>query len=216
MGLEIALVDDHILVRNAISDLLKKNNYEIVCEADNGRIFLDYLSVNPLPDVVLLDINMPEMDGYATMEAIARKYKEHKVIALSMYDDERSIFKMIKAGVKGYLLKESQPSELIDAIESVYKDGIYYSSIVNAKMVKTFTSTVNKTEVKNNLMEFSAKELEIMQMFCTELSYKEIGAKLGISGRTVESYREILMEKTGIKTRIGLILFAIKNGIVKL
>ncbi len=216
MSLKIALVDDHILVRNAISDLLKKNNYEIVCEANNGKIFIDYLLNNPLPDVVLLDINMPEMDGYATMEAIAQKFKEHKVIALSMYDDERSIFKMIKSGVKGYLLKESQPSELIEAIESVYKDGIYYSSIVNAKMIKTFSSTVNKTEVKKNLLEFTQKELEIFQIFCTDLSYKEIAAKLGLSLRTVESYRDILFEKTSINTRIGLILFAIKNGIVKL
>ena len=216
MGLKIALVDDHILVRNAISDLLKKNDYEIVCEANNGSIFIDYLLYNPLPDVVLLDINMPVMDGYATMAAIAEKYNEHKVIALSMYDDERSIFKMIKAGVKGYLLKESQPHELIDAIESVYKEGIYYSGVVNAKMIKSFSSTAKKTELKNNLLEFTQKELEIFQLFCTDLGYKEIGMKLGISARTVEGYREILFEKTGIKTRIGLILFAIKNGIVKL
>ena len=216
MSLKIALVDDHILVRNAISDLLKKNNYEIVCEADNGKIFFDYLSVNPLPDVVLLDINMPVMDGYTTMETIAQKYKEHKVIALSMYDSERSIFRMIKAGVKGYLLKESQPTELIDAIEAVYNDGIYYSSIVNSKMMKSFASAVNNNQVKNNLLEFTQKEIEILQLFCTELSYKEIATKLGLSGRTVESYRDILFEKTGINTRIGLILFAIKNGVVKI
>ena len=216
MSLKIALVDDHILVRNAISDLLKKNNYEIVCEADNGKIFFDYLSVNPLPDIVLLDINMPVMDGYTTMETIAQKYKEHKVIALSMYDSERSIFRMIKAGVKGYLLKESQPTELIDAIEAVYNDGIYYSSIVNSKMMKSFASAVNNNQVKNNLLEFTQKEIEILQLFCTELSYKEIATKLGLSGRTVESYRDILFEKTGINTRIGLILFAIKNGVVKI
>jgi len=215
MGLKIALVDDHILVRNAISDLLKKNNYEVVCEAKNGRVFFDYLSQNPLPDIVLLDINMPEMDGYTTMEAISKKYTEHKVIALSMYDSEQSILRMIKAGAKGYLLKESQPKELIEAIETVYEKGFYYSEMVKDKLVKNLSALSKKDNIKNAHLDFSPKEIEFLHHFCTDMSYKEIGAKLGISSRTVEGYRDELFEKTDINTRIGLILFAIKNGLVR-
>ena len=213
MSLKIALVDDHILVRNAISDLLKKNNFEVVCEAGNGKIFFHYLSVHPLPDIVLLDINMPEMDGYTTMEAIAKKYKEHKVIALSMYDSEQSILRMIKAGAKGYLLKESQPKELIDAIETVYSKGFYYSEMVKDKLVKNLSQVTSKNN--SATLEFTNKEIEFLHHFCTELSYKEIGVKLGMSARTVEGYRDELFEKTSVNTRIGLILFAIKNGLVR-
>ena len=217
MKLKIALIDDHILVRNALSDLLKKNNFEVVCEASNGKIFFDYLKHNDLPDIVLLDINMPEMNGYDTMEKIAKTYKEHKVIALSMYDSEQSIFRMIKAGAKGYLLKESQPKELIDAIETVYSKGFYYSDIVNIKLVKNLASIIHKEDKKvSSLLEFTPKEIETLHHFCTELSYKEIGSKLGVSSRTIESYRDALFEKTGINIRIGLVVYAIKTGVVRL
>ena len=216
MTLKIALVDDHILVRNALSDLLRKNNFTVVCEADNGKMLFKYLEKNDLPDIILLDINMPEMNGYVTMEEIAKNYTEHKVIALSMYDSEQSIFRMIKAGAKGYLLKESQPKELIEAIETVYTKGFYYSDIVNVKLVKNLASVIHKDNKKVNLLEFTPKEIEILQHFCTELSYKEIGSKLGVSSRTVESYRDALFEKTGINTRIGLVVYAIKNGVVRI
>ena len=216
MGLTIALVDDHILIRNALSDLLRRNNYTVVCEADNGKVFFDYLETNPLPDIILLDINMPVMDGYSTMEEISRKYKEHKVIALSMYDSEQSIFRMIKAGAKGYLLKESQPKELIAAIESVNTLGIYYSEIVNTKLIKGLASIVDKDQKKNNVLEFTPKEIEILHQFCTEMSYKEIATKLSLSVRTIEGYRDGLFEKTGINTRVGLVIYAIKTGVVRL
>jgi len=216
MGLTIALVDDHILIRNALSDLLRRNNYTVVCEADNGKVFFDYLETNPLPDIILLDINMPVMDGYSTMEEISRKYKEHKVIALSMYDSEQSIFRMIKAGAKGYLLKESQPKELIAAIESVNTLGIYYSEIVNSKLIKGLASIVDKDQKKNNVLEFTPKEIEILHQFCTEMSYKEIATKLSLSVRTIEGYRDGLFDKTGINTRVGLVIYAIKTGVVRL
>lgn len=216
MGLTIALVDDHILIRNALSDLLRRNNYTVVCEADNGKVFFDYLETNPLPDIILLDINMPVMDGYSTMEEISRKYKEHKVIALSMYDSEQSIFRMINAGAKGYLLKESQPKELIAAIESVNTLGIYYSEIVNSKLIKGLASIVDKDQKKNNVLEFTPKEIEILHQFCTEMSYKEIATKLSLSVRTIEGYRDGLFDKTGINTRVGLVIYAIKTGVVRL
>jgi len=216
MGLTIALVDDHILIRNALSDLLRRNNYTVVCEADNGKVFFDYLETNPLPDIILLDINMPVMDGYSTMEEISRKYKEHKVIALSMYDSEQSIFRMIKAGAKGYLLKESQPKELIAAIESVNTLGIYYSEIVNTRLIKGLASIVDKDQKKNNVLEFTPKEIEILHQFCTEMSYKEIATKLSLSVRTIEGYRDGLFDKTGINTRVGLVIYAIKTGVVRL
>ena len=128
----------------------------------------------------------------------------------------QSIFRMIKAGAKGYLLKESQPKELIEAIETVYTKGFYYSDIVNVKLVKNLASVIHKDNKKVNLLEFTPKEIEILQHFCTELSYKEIGSKLGVSSRTVESYRDALFEKTGINTRIGLVVYAIKNGVVRI
>ncbi len=215
MGLTIALVDDHILIRNALSELLKKNNYKIVCEASNGKEFFDYLSHNNLPDIVLLDINMPIMDGFTTMNNISRKYPEHKVIALSMFDNEQSILKMLKAGAKGYLLKESQPSELIHAIETVYKKGFYHSDLVNSKLINNLNLSNKNEQKKISLIEYTPKEIELLEFFCTEMSYKDIGSKLGISSRTIEGYRDILFEKTETNTRIGLVIFAIKNGLVR-
>ena len=216
MGLTIALVDDHILIRNALSELLKRNNYIIVCEASNGKEFLDYLLQNNLPDIVLLDINMPVMDGFKTMQNISKKYIQHKVIVLSMFDNEQSIIKMIKLGAKGYLLKESQPAELINAIETVYKRGFYHSDLVNSKLLSNLNISNNPDQKKSNLMEYTPKEIELLGYFCTEMSYKEIGNIMRISARTVESQRDALFEKTETNTRIGLVVYAIKNEIIRL
>ena len=151
------MVDDHILVRNAIADLLRKNGFKIVCEADNGKILIEYLKKNGLPDIILLDINMPVMNGYETMECIAESYDKHKVIALSMYDDENSIIRMIKAGASGYLLKESKPAELLEAIETVYQKGFYHSSLVNTHLIKTLKSDNNNKKDKKSKIEFNTK-----------------------------------------------------------
>ena len=133
-----------------------------------------------------------------------------------MYDSEQSIFRMIKAGAKGYLLKESQPKELIDAIESVNKHGIYYSQIVTSTMKKNMAAMVNKDHNKKVSSEFTPKEIELLHLFCTEMGYKEIATKLNLSVRTIEGYRDGLFEKTGINNRIGLVIYAIKTGVVRL
>lgn len=215
MSLNIALVDDHVLVRNAIGDLLRKNGHLIVCEADNGKILLDFLKKNQLPDIILLDINMPVMNGYETMECIAERYKHHKVIALSMYDDEKSIIRMIKAGASGYLLKESKPAELLHAINTVHQEGFYHSTLVNSHVLKLINYDKKEKEEKKITIQFNSKELEMLQLLCTEMSYKEIGSKLGISARTVETYRDNICQKTEINNRIGLVLYAIRNGLIK-
>lgn len=126
MKAKIALADDHVLLRNGLANLLRDLDYEVVFEADNGAEFLEKLQVNTVPDIVLMDINMPKMDGYDTTQWLKKNYPDIKVLALSMYDDENAIIRMLKCGAKGYILKDSDPAELKQAIHAVLTKGFYH------------------------------------------------------------------------------------------
>src|ERR1700679_2115183 len=138
----IVLVDDHALLRNGLATLVRNLGHGVLFEADNGKDFIENLKPNSLPDIVLLDINMPEMDGYQTASWIKANQPSIKTLALSMYDDENAIIRMLKNGAKGYLLKDSEPAELQDAITAIMKKGYYYSDLVNGKLI----NAINKID----------------------------------------------------------------------
>lgn len=210
----IVLVDDHSLLRNGLAELVKSLGHTVLFEADNGKDFTAKLNAESLPDVVLLDINMPEMDGFETAQWIKTNYPEIKVLALSMYDNETSIIRMLKCGAKGYILKDSEPAELKTAIHALMGKGFYYSDLVSGKLMHAINKMDDDGDGLKSLVPLNDRETEFLKHSCSELTYKEIADKMFVSPRTIDGYRDALFEKLHLKTRVGLVMYAIKNGIV--
>lgn len=211
----IVLTDDHILLRNGLAGLLKNIGHQILFEADNGQDLINKLDPGQLPEIVLMDINMPVMDGCGATKWLREHYPQIKVLALSMYNTEGTIISMLKAGAKGYILKDSRPEQLKNAIEAIMNEGYYYSELVNGRLLHAINDMNDNSSGIGILTHLLEKETEFLKLCCSELTYKEIADKLCVSPRTVDSYRDMLFEKLQVKTRIGLVIFAVKNGIVQ-
>jgi DNA-binding NarL/FixJ family response regulator len=215
--IKVVLVDDHVLLRNGLANLINSfGGYKVLFEANNGKDFTDQLKPAIAPDIVLLDINMPEMDGYETALWLKKNYPQVKVLALSMYDNENAIIRMFKAGAKGYILKDCDPSELRAALDSINSKGFYYSEMVTRRLIHTINQLDEDDNTVKNLIQLNDRELEFLKLACSELTYKEIADKMFLSPRTIDGYRDALFEKLNVKTRVGLVMYAIKNGIVNL
>ncbi|WP_343698059.1 response regulator transcription factor [Flavobacterium sp.] len=207
---KIIIVDDHQLFSQSLELLIKSfGDHEVIERFENGKLFISYLEENPEThiDLVLLDVNMPVMDGLSAMKWVKENRPDLKVIALSVNDDEEIIIKMITNGAKGYLLKDTSPEIFKEAIESVIEKGFYFTELVSGMLV----NKVNKDDKKISLKE---KEIVFIKHACTEMTYKEIASEMCLSPKTIDGYRESLFDKLEIKTRIGLVLYAVKNKIV--
>lgn len=213
---KIALVDDHVLLRNGLAGLVKSLGHEVMFEADNGKHLIEKLHQNSLPEIILLDINMPEMDGYETVKWIKKNHPGVKVLALSMYDNETAIIRMLKYGAKGYILKDSDPIQLKNALDDVEKKGFYYSELVSGKLISAINKMDNGTDVLETSIHLNEREKDFLRHSCSELTYKEIAEKMFVSPRTIDGYRDALFDKLHVKTRVGLVIYAIKNGLVDL
>ncbi|AWK05900.1 DNA-binding response regulator [Flavobacterium crocinum] len=207
---KIIIVDDHLLFSQSLELLIKSfGDYEVIERFENGKVFIDYLEENTLAeiDLILLDVNMPVLDGLSTMKWLKENRPDLKVIALSVNDDDEIIIKMITNGAKGYLLKDTSPEIFREAIECVMEKGFYFTELVSGMLI----NKVNSDNKKINLKE---KEIVFIKHACTEMTYKEIASEMCLSPKTIDGYREILFDKLEIKTRIGLVLYAIKHKIV--
>jgi len=203
----IAIVDDHTLFRCGVAGLMSEfDELEVVFESENGQQMQYALAKHKLPNVVLMDINMPVMDGYDATTWLKKNYPQIKVLALSMFEDDKAVIKMIKSGASGYVLKESKPGELLDAIKTIHTKGVYINDMVSGKLIRSVVDD-------NDGPDFTKKELEFLRLCCSELTYKEMADKMFVSPRTVDNYREALFLKLSLKSRTGLVLYAIQNQI---
>ena len=212
--IKVALVDDHALLRNGLVNVINSfGGYKVVFEADHGRQFIDLLKTQPKPDVVLLDINMPEMNGFETATWIKNNEPAIKVLVLSMMDNDDSIIKMLQNGAKGYILKDSKPDALCNALNEVALKGFFFNDLVTDKVLNLFSKPEESEQSQAILL--TGKETDFLKWCCTEKSYKEIADSMGISVRSVESIRSTMFEKLETLSRVGLVMYAIRNGIVK-
>lgn len=209
--INIIIVDDHLLFGNALNGLVSNfKEFNVLAVLKNGKELIDYISTeNTLPEIILMDIQMPIMNGIEATSWLKDNKPDIKVLALSMECDESTILAMLRAGAKGYLLKDIHPDILHHALKEVNFNGYYYTeSIAN-----TLLNSINKPE-KPKRITLKERELEFLKLTVSEKTYKQIADAMCLSPKTVENYREALFEKLEVKSRIGLVIYAIKEKIV--
>lgn len=209
--IKIALVDDHVILRKSLAVLIGMlQDFEIIMEANNGEDFIEQLNkkLPVIPDIVLMDITMPVMDGVETTKWLKQNHPKIKVLALSMIKNDLVIIRMIKNGARGYILKDCEPEELKSALQEVYKNGFYYNELYSRRGIPE-----NEEAIKKMINE---RELAFLRIACSEKSYKEIADEMMVSPRTVDGYRDALFQKLKVTSRVGLVLYALKNDIAQL
>ncbi|WP_395043460.1 response regulator [Flavobacterium sp.] len=210
MKKKIVIVDDHILIAKALKEIISNfNSFEVIYECENGSDLIEKLKSQETPDIILLDISMPIMDGFETAKWLNENYPNILIMTLSMQDDEQSVIKMIKNGANGYLLKNSHPTDLEKALIKLMNDGYYYPDWASRIVFASLGTEKIKTSA---VLKLTDREKEFLKHTISEMNYKEIAEKMFCSPRTVESYRDNLFEKLDLKSRVGLAVYAIKNG----
>lgn len=205
-SIKIAIIDDHDLFREGLNLVLKQiDGFEVIFESSSGLLFLEFLK-HSIPDVVLMDINMPLIDGIETTKKSILSVPDLKVIALTMFSDATNYTLMISAGVKGFVLKKSNKFELQQAITVVFEGGNYFSQEIIKKLA---FQSVNSSQGNNNLTN---REIDILQLICKGLTTQEISEKLYISTNTIETHRTNIFRKADVKNIAGLIIWAIKHN----
>lgn len=209
--IRIVIADDHEIFREGFKLLLRnQDKIQLVGEADNGRDLLSLIEIEN-PDIVITDIKMPQMDGIEVCREVGKLFPQTHVIALSMFNDDHLIIDMLKAGAKGYLLKNTNKDELLLAVKTVHEGKTYYSAATSHKLAKLIGSSSYNPLRQSKLPQFTSREKEIIQLICEQFTSKEIGSRLNISVRTVESHREKIQEKMEAKNAIGIVIYAIRN-----
>src|SRR5688500_7600833 len=213
--IKIAIADDYKIFRDGLKvGLLNDDNLEVVLEADNGEDLLSGFDKN-LPDVVIMDLKMPIMDGMEATKIIKKKYTTVKVLVVTMYEDDKFIIHLMENGANGYLLKNADAEEIKKSIYAVHENGYYFNDLVNKALLKKLVLKGNFKPSFNQDVEFTERELEVLKLICEEKTAAEIGKEIFLSPRSVEGIRQRLIEKVGVRNTAGLVMFAIKNGIVE-
>ena len=216
-NIKITIVEDHKLFAQGLSKLVDSfPEFETDNIFYNGEELTEKLAAGmPLPDIILLDIKMPIMDGIATMKWLKKFQPKAKVLALTMENDEKTIIQMVKSGARGYLLKDVEPATFKLAIDTILTQGYFYTENVTKAITKAMNA--NTDEMLNNngdKIVFKEKELIFIKKSCEEKTYQEIADEMFLAFKTIDGYRQRVFEKMGVNSRIGLVIYAIKNGIV--
>lgn len=213
MSTNILLVDDHKIMRDGIKAIIiESQDYQVVAEASDGVEALEYLTDHDV-DIVVIDINMPNLDGVACTKAIKEKKPNTKVLAMSMYVDEQHIVNMLKAGANGYISKDAGKQVLLEALESINKGEAYHGREITNVIMSEFSKTKEEKMKENPIGFLTNREIDVLKLIIEEKSNYEIADELHISIRTVDAHRRNLLQKTGVKNAVGLTKFAIKHNI---
>lgn len=215
--IKIALTDDELLFRKGILFMLEREeNIEVIVEASNGEQLLNFLDENPknLPDIILMDLKMPLLNGVEATKIIQKKYPEIKIIALTSYDSKPFILNMIQEGASSYLVKNDSPKDMINTINEVHKNGFHYNESIMKILQEEILENNKKVKSKFDEDYLTSREKDVLILICKQYSTLEIAEKLFISPRTVDGHRNNLLLKTESKKITGLVVFAIQNGII--
>lgn len=210
----LILADDHILLRDALANLISSfPDFLVTGLASDGTEVKEIVQKKGASDIIILDLNMPNMDGYETTRWLAQNYPQIKILILTMYDSDIALIRLLQEGVRGFLKKDINPDELRHALETVTDQGYYYTNSTSTKIAALFKKSKGEASSleKNSLTE---TEIEFLRLASTDMTYKEIAMKLNLSTRVVDNYRESLFEKLSVRSRVGLAIYAVKNGIV--
>ncbi|SFO86555.1 two component transcriptional regulator, LuxR family [Chitinophaga sp. YR627] len=212
--IRLVIADDHEIFRDGLALMLSRQpDITLVGQANNGRELLELLT-SVEADVVMTDLKMPLMDGITATRALLQRNPDIKIIALSMFDEEELIVEMLEAGAKGYLLKNADKQEIIEAINSVYEDHIFYCRQTSAKLASMIVKSRFNPSRENNPITFTDREKEIIRLICQQFTAQEIGDKIFLSKRTVEGHRTRILEKMNVKNTAGVVVFALKNNLI--
>ena len=213
--IKIAIADDYKIFRDGLKvGLGAEEKFDVILEADNGENLINAIPQS-MPDVIIMDIKMPVMDGMEATKQIRKLYPDIKILVVTMYDDDKFIIHLMEIGANGYLLKNAEPDEIRKAIFAVVENGYYFNDLVNKALLKKL---VIKNHIKpsfNQNIELTERELEVLKLICEEKTATEIGKEIFLSPRSVEGIRQRLIEKVGVRNTAGLVMFAVKNGMVE-
>lgn len=213
--IKIAIADDYKIFRDGLKvGLANDENMEVVLEADNGEELLAAIPM-AMPDVILMDLKMPLMDGMEATKEIRKKYSEIKVLVVTMYDDDKFIIHLMENGANGYLLKNADSDEIIKSIYAVHENGYYFNNLVNKALLKKLVLKGNLKPSFNQNVELTEREMEVLKLICEEKTASEMAKEIFLSPRSVEGIRQRLIEKIGVRNTAGLVMFAVKSGIVQ-
>jgi DNA-binding NarL/FixJ family response regulator len=213
--IKIAIADDYKIYRDGLKvGLSADENLEVIMEADNGEDLVKGLETQS-PDVIIMDLKMPIMDGMEATIVVRKKYPSIKVLVVTMYEDDKFIIHLMENGANGYLLKNAEPDEIRKSIYAVHENGYYFNDVVNKALLKKLVLKNNLKPSFNQNVNLTERELEVLKLICEEKTAAEIGKEIFLSPRSVEGIRQRLIEKIGVRNTAGLVMFAIKNGIVE-
>lgn len=213
--IRLVIADDHEIFRDGLALMLsKQENLSLVGQAGDGKELIAIVE-EMHPDLVITDIKMPHLDGIETTRLLLQKNPHLKIIALSMFDEDNLIVEMLEAGAKGYLLKNADKKEILEAISTVFEDNIFYCKHTSAKLATMIVKSRFDTHKKNRDIIFSNREKEIIGLICRQFTAQQIGDQLYLSKRTVEGYRIKIMEKMEAKNTAGVVIFALKNNLIR-
>ncbi len=212
--IKIAIADDYKIFRDGLKvGLSADDNLEVIAEADNGEDLLKALETSQ-PDVIIMDLKMPIMDGMEATKAVRKQYPAIKVLVVTMYDDDKFIIHLMENGANGYLLKNTEPDEIRKSIYAVHENGYYFNDVVNKALLKKLVLKNNLKPSFNQNVELTEREMEVLKLICEEKTAAEIAKDIFLSPRSVEGIRQRLIEKIGVRNTAGLVMFAVKNNMV--
>lgn len=212
--IKIVIADDYKIYRDGLKvGLSADENLEVIAEADNGEDLLKVLETVS-PDVIIMDLKMPIMDGMEATKAVRKKYPAIKVLVVTMYEDDKFIIHLMENGANGYLLKNAEPDEIRKSIYALHENGYYFNDLVNKALLKKLVLKNNLKPSFNQNIELTEREQEVLKLICEEKTAAEIGKEIFLSPRSVEGIRQRLIEKVGVRNSAGLVMFAVKNGLV--